>query len=410
MQIENAAIEGVKSQIETLRLEQEKEEEKERQRLEQEKETLRLEEEYENMKTNIEKTAMDAIVRELDKIQIKNATSMVTSNFVNDTLTRASNNIVVTDNIKRSSIDAVTAELMAAIKINDLTQYIQKTAINAVNKELNMYETRNLASNYANDIMNETMDKILDNTTLINSIKQTAINAVSSELTKTQIKDVVPTDETSDIKYLEKQLLDMIDDFQATNKIFTDEQSKKITDKTSTEGRLKEKDEQISELLSTISPEDLANLEKNEEVKQKLDIYKRNKIDAVPLGSDIESSIENVAKNEVNENIVKRDLEEVAKTEVKNIANESQATATEVTDVQAPTTVNIENDLRNAALVAIYRALLEVPREPREPIDITKPPSNYDVLITDKTYRYDEKTGKRKEIPELTKYDSILAK
>ena len=69
--------------------------------------------------------------------------------------------------------------------------------------------------------------------------------------------------------------------------------------------------------------------------------------------------------------------------------------------------INIENDLKNAALTALYRALLSVPREP---VDPSKKPTKFDVLITDKTYKYDEKTGERKEIPELTKYDSILAK
>ena len=64
----------------------------------------------------------------------------------------------------------------------------------------------------------------------------------------------------------------------------------------------------------------------------------------------------------------------------------------------------IENDLKNTALTTLYRTLLGVSREP---IDITKPPTNYDVLITDRTYRYEN--GEQKEILELTKYDSILA-
>jgi hypothetical protein len=68
--------------------------------------------------------------------------------------------------------------------------------------------------------------------------------------------------------------------------------------------------------------------------------------------------------------------------------------------------MNIENDLKNAALTALYNALLGVPREP---IDISKKPLKFDVLITDKTYKYDEK-GQPVEEKELTKYDSILAK
>jgi hypothetical protein len=97
-------------------------------------------------------------------------------------------------------------------------------------------------------------------------------------------------------------------------------------------------------------------------------------------------------------------------------ATTSSATTSSATTSSASSTINIENDLKNTALTALYSALLGLPREPieprepREPIDISKPPAKFDILITDKTYEYDKKKGERKEIPELTKYDSILEK
>jgi hypothetical protein len=146
-------------------------------------------------------------------------------------------------------------------------------------------------------------------------------------------------------------------------------------------------------------------------IKEIKKISMDNPDEPVPSVSDIESSIENVAKNEVSENILRRNLEEVAKTKVSEalsakIGNESES---EVTNVASSTTANIENDLKNAAITALYRALLGVPRETREPIVITTPPTDYDVLITDKTYKYDEK-GQPVEEKELTKYDSIFSK
>jgi len=118
-------------------------------------------------------------------------------------------------------------------------------------------------------------------------------------------------------------------------------------------------------------------------------------------------------KNLIEAN-VKRDLEEIAKKVVTSAttssATSSSAETGSVAVASASSTINIENDLKNTALTALYSALLGLPREPREPIDISKPPAKFDILITDKTYEYDKKKGERKEIPELTKYDSILEK
>jgi len=97
---------------------------------------------------------------------------------------------------------------------------------------------------------------------------------------------------------------------------------------------------------------------------------------------------------------VKRDLEEFA---IKTV--EKETTGSAKTSPGTSTGPNIENDLKNTAINALYTALLGVPREP---VDISKKPDKYDVLITDKTYDY--KDGKQTEIPELTKYDRILAK
>ena len=111
------------------------------------------------------------------------------------------------------------------------------------------------------------------------------------------------------------------------------------------------------------------------------------------LNSSIEANVKNV----------KRNLEEIAIKTVERATIGSAKTAP-----GSSTGPNIENDLKNAAITALYRALLGVPRETIKPIDITKLPTDFDIRITDKTYDY--KDGKQTEDTKLTKYDSILAK
>jgi hypothetical protein len=299
-QIENVAVEDVNSQIKQIETQR---------RLEEKQQA------YESMKKQIENVAVEAV-----NSQIKQEKQRLD------------------DEEKQRQLEENEKEKQEQEAYENMKTNIEKTAMDAIIREMNMYETKNLATSSVNNIVNQTIGKLQDNTTLINNIKQTAIDAVSSELIKTQIKDVA-------IKEIEK--------------------------------------------ISIDKPDDIIN--------------------AVPVVSDIESSIENVAKNEVNENMVKRDLEEVAKTKASEtlsakIGNESER---KVTDVASSTTANIENDLKNAAITALYRALLEVPIKP---LIVKTPPSDYDVLITDKTYEYNKKTGEQKEIPELTKYYRILAK
>ena len=108
----------------------------------------------------------------------------------------------------------------------------------------------------------------------------------------------------------------------------------------------------------------------------------------------LKSSIEANVKN------VKRNLEEFA---IKTVEKETTGIAN--TAPVTSTGPNIENDLKNAAITALYRALLGVSKEH---VDPSKKPDKYDVLITDKTYTYDE-NGQPVEDTKLTKYDIILA-
>jgi hypothetical protein len=114
-----------------------------------------------------------------------------------------------------------------------------------------------------------------------------------------------------------------------------------------------------------------------------------------PVAESKEPLIKNAAINAVKDALIAELSKKIA----------AQVSTPPVTTPPAPA-MNIENDLKNAALTALYRALLSVPREH---VDPSKKPTKFDVLITDKTYKYDEK-GQPVEEKELTKYDSILAK
>ena len=178
----------------------------------------------------------------------------------------------------------------------------------------------------------------------------------------------------------------------------------------------------ITALTDAVAPKDITELIKQTAINKVLESLPK----VAEPKIDVKHLIENAAINKVNDAVkdafindlkiklveketiiaenVKRNLEEIAIKTVERATIGSAKTAP-----GSSTGPNIENDLKNAAITALYRALLGVPRETIKPIDITKPQDKFDIRITDKTYTYDEK-GERKEIPELTKYDSILAK
>jgi len=178
----------------------------------------------------------------------------------------------------------------------------------------------------------------------------------------------------------------------------------------------------ITALTDAVAPKDITELIKQTAINKVLESLPK----VAEPKIDVKHLIENAAINKVNDAVkdafindlkiklveketiiaenVKRNLEEIAIKTVERATIGSAKTAP-----GSSTGPNIENDLKNAAITALYRALLGVPRETIKPIDITKPPTDFDIRITDKTYTYDEK-GERKEIPELTKYDRILAK
>ena len=167
---------------------------------------------------------------------------------------------------------------------------------------------------------------------------------------------------------------------------------------------------EIAALKQTILQKELENIAINEvlsKIPRQPAVAAQN-LDAINnLRKENEDLIERIKR--LNEDNVKRDLGEIAKKTVANAVTAIAPPGSVATGNTVPLhkpAINIENDLKNAALTALYNALLGVPREP---IDISKKPLKFDVLITDKTYKYDEK-GQPVEEKELTKYDSILAK
>ena len=278
------------------------------------------------------------------------------------------------------SIDAKVEEQQKSSKEKAIIENIETVAKNALSAELIASQTKNLAKQIISNLIKKHSALIQ---TII-AIKKAAIATVTSAVTPKDITELIKQTAIEKVNtlVLEEQLYDEFE----KNKVIIEPLN--ILQK---------------ELENIAIQTTLSSLPKIAEPK-----------------NDVESSIKNTAINALKDSVmtnvieynkylvnindrlidtmITKDLENIAKTTLVNELLKKSVPG-------SSTGSNIENDLKHAALTALYSALLGVSKEH---VDPSKPPSEYDILITDKTYDY--KDGKQTEIPELTKYDSILAK
>jgi hypothetical protein len=400
----------------------------------------------EDIPEKIKQVAIDTIKHELITSKIKEAAIQELNKQILEMSNQKKEDIP--EKIKQVAIDTIKHELV--------TSQIKETAIQSVQIQLKKEQkglTEEEIKNLAKQIILNLIKTYLPSIQTIIAIKKAAIEAVK--------KNTVS---------IEDQLIELLDDFEGYNEIIFDT-NKNEQERKKAEEEKKQTLEKYEELVNTISDKDkqipaLQNLLKkyqelnnsnkilNEQTNGRLQTeilelkqsILQNELKNVAINKvleslpkvaepkiDIKPLIENAAINKVKDALndavindlktklgesetklnssieanvknVKRNLEEIA---IKTV--ERETTGSTKTAPGTSTGPNIENDLKNAAITALYRALLGVPRETIKPIDITKPQTDFDIRITDKTYTYDEK-GERKEIPELTKYDRILAK
>jgi len=396
--ISNVAIQKLNTQIQELVA-------REQERLEQD--TI----------NKIQIKAKNTVTNELNIYSTQNLASMFTDNIIDSVSKNLEQNTVSINAIKKTAIDALANELASSqIKEDDEDIIYQ----NDVKKQ----------------IIKKLIKKYLPLIRTIIAIKNAAINVVKNSTTT---------------KSIDEELEELLDEFERYNKIMNDtskteeqrknaeeERKKTFEDYKNLANNIPDKDKQIAALQTLLEKsEQLNNSNKESNVRLQSEI-------AALKQSILQKELENIAINEVlskiprqpavatpnldainkltkenedlierikrlNEDNVKRDLGEIAKKTVANAVTAIASPGSVATGSTVPlpkSVINIENDLKNAALTALYNALLGVPREPT---DISKKPLNFDVLITDKTYKYDEKRLPVEE-KELTKYDSILAK
>jgi hypothetical protein len=318
------------------------------------------------VKEKIKPVAIDAVITELVTSQIKEAAIQELNSQIQQLVAR-----------ERERFDQLERERLEEDTINA----IKKTAIDAVANQLVSIQIKeNDDKIAAKQIIGKLIKKYLPLIRTIIAIKKAAINVVKNSTTT---------------KSIEEQLQELLDQFEEYNKTMIDT-SKTEEERKNAEEERKNTLETYKTLVNTISDKDKqiaalqTLLEKLENIAMKTTLSSLHK---PPVAESKELLIKNAAINAVKDALIA----ELSKKFAAQVSTPS---------VTTPPAVNIENDLKNAALTALYRALLGVPREP---VDISKKPDKYDVLITDKTYKYDEK-GQPVEEKELTKYDSILAK
>jgi hypothetical protein len=403
----------------------------------------------------IETAAKNALTAELIASQIKETAIRELQKQVEEEQQRLllskkmSEEKIIIKNIETVAKDAVTSELMAS--------QIKETAIQSVQSQLKEVEEKEKEKikNLAKQIILNLIKKHLPLIQTIVAIKKAAIEAVKKN---------------TDIESIEKHFLKLIDEFENANKIMNDAKTKKDIDDailklTDIESQLKQSLESHNNMAKNITDKDIQNTALKKEIAILNRINNANIKSQMPYLVQLENElaalkqsnlqnelknvainkvltslpkvtepkihvkylIENAAINKVNDAVkdavindlktgitakdlalknlieanIKRNLEEIAIKTVERATIGSAKTAP-----GSSTGPNIENDLKNAAITALYRALLGVPRKP---IDIPKPQDKFDIRITDKTYIYDEK-GQPVEDTKLTKYDSILAK
>ena len=380
----------------------------------------------------IKQLAIDAVKHELIPEQIKETAIQGLKAKILEESNKKKGDI--SEKIKQLAIDAVKHEL--------IPEQIKETAIQGLKVKI-LKESK---SKQKKEIIKFFISIHLPLIKTIIAIKTAAINAVKNSTTT---------------KSIDEQLQDLLVELEDYNKIMNDTTKTKDERKNAEEERKKtleaykklvktipDKDKKIAALEILLEKSEQSNnSNKESNVRLQTEIVElkqtnlQNELKNVAINKvlsslpkvaepkiDVKPLIENVAINKVKDALnyavindlktkiaesetklkssieanVKRDLEEIA---IKTV--ESATTGSAKTAPGTSTGPNIENDLKNAAINALYRALLGVPRETIKPIDITKPQDKFDILITDKTYDY--KDGKQTENTGLTKYDIILA-
>jgi hypothetical protein len=406
----------------------------------------------------IETAAKNALTAELIASQIKETAIRELQKQVEEEQQRLllskkmSEEKIIIKNIETVAKDAVTSELMAS--------QIKETAIQSVQSQLKEQQKglteEEKIKNLAKQIILNLIKKHLPLIRTIVAIKKAAIEAVKKntniESIEEQLLKVVDefnnlniamneAKTNEDRKAIENKLNETLEQLNQLLKSHNN-MAKTITDKDIQNTALQNEidilnimnnaaniksqmpylvglENELAALKQTNLQNELKNVAINKvltslpkvaepkiHVKHLIENYAINKVnDAVKdaVINDLKTGItaKDLALKNLIEANVKRNLEEIAIKTVERATIGSAKTAPGST-----TSPNIENDLKNAAITALYRALLGVPRKP---IDITKPQDKFDIRITDKTYTYDEK-GQPVEDTKLTKYDSILAK
>jgi hypothetical protein len=397
----------------------------------------------EDIPEKIKQVAIDTIKHELVTSQIKEAAIQDLNKQIQEE-SKQEEEEDIPEKIKQVAIDAVKHELVV--------DQIKEAAIQELNKQILQDE-----KNHAKEIIKFFILIHLPLIKTIIAIKKAAIEAVKKN---------------TDIESIEEQLSKLVDEFENANKIMNNANNNE--ERKAIEKKLNETLKQLNQLLEShnnmakniidyenqiaalLKEIDILNRINNANIKSQMPYLDglentvaelkqtnlQNELKNVAINKvlsslpkvaepkiDVKPLIENVAINKVKDALndavindlktkiaesetklkstieanVKRNLEEIA---IKTV--ERETTGRTKTAPGTSTGPNIENELKNAAITALYRALLGVPRETIKPIDITKPQDKFDIRITDKTYDY--KDGKQTEIPELRKYDSILAK
>jgi chromosome segregation ATPase len=233
---------------------------------------------------------------------------------------------------------------------------------------------------------------------------QAIIEIKRKAIIETKRKAITEVDKKTNINELLTQL---IDEFEKYNEILNNPKSSEDAMSNATKN-LSEINNQITNLINQITDKD----KQIELLKGQIERYNRiiatyNKV-IQELQKRFNIEILNQTNKGVEEKIIKEMIENHAKDIAKLVLHDriSQIRPTSTIHISKPATAPILpiNDLKNTAMMGLHNNLMRIVREP---IDVSKPPSNYDVLITDKTYKYEN--GKPIEIPEFTKYDSILA-
>jgi hypothetical protein len=413
-EIENASVEAVSSELIASKIKDVSiQGVKERLLLaKEEKETKETQETYENVKTQIETSANRVVKNEIVINQIKEiATETVKDNIgftspdIDNTMDANFSDIITDKNtivkqiiskliekhlplietfiaIEKKAIATVTS----AVTPKDITELIKQTAIEKVDTlvlEEKLYNSFEKNQIYIKNINQEIED--LENNQSPNDEDNKNLSDKRSELIKKTAEQRKLLEQMAGIAAKESVLAKKISIYNSLVQKYKELLSGDTTNQYLT---------QIQNLNGIVNALKKSILEKElENIAIKTTLSSLPKPPPPLVAESKEPLIKNAAINAVKDATI---------TELSKKIAAPVSTA----PVSTAPAVNIENDLKNAALTALYRALLGVSKEH---VDPSKKPTNFDVLITDKTYKYDDKRN-RKEISELTKYDSILAK